>query len=61
MAGYEPTPVVLCGRMERVASGIIEGLKPEYEGMPAANSDQITPVALLHSDLLWIIQSYILL
>lgn len=27
-----PTPVILCGLSETIGSGVIEGLKPEYEG-----------------------------
>ncbi|KAA8652646.1 uncharacterized protein ATNIH1004_001551 [Aspergillus tanneri] len=31
MAGYRTLPVLLCGRLERVGSLVIEELKPEYE------------------------------
>lgn len=27
-----PIPIVLCGKAERIGRGVIEGLKPEYEG-----------------------------
>lgn len=29
----KPIPIVLCGKAEVVAKPLIEGLKPEYEGM----------------------------
>ena len=28
-------PVILCGKTEQIAQGVIAGLKPEYEGTPA--------------------------
>lgn len=39
MASHESLPVVLCGRLEKVGSLIIEELKPEYEGMSAVIRD----------------------
>lgn len=39
MASNQSLPVVLCGRLEKVGSLIIEGLKPEYEGMSAVIYD----------------------
>jgi hypothetical protein len=33
MTGPKALPVLLCGRLERVGSLVIEELKPEYEGM----------------------------
>lgn len=27
-------PVILCGKTEAIGSGVIEGLKPDFEGTP---------------------------
>lgn len=33
MASSEPIPVVLCGLDQATGSRVIEGLKPDYEGV----------------------------
>lgn len=29
-----PQPVILCGKTEQIATGVIANLKPEFEGKP---------------------------
>ena len=31
-SSQQPTPIILCGKSEHVGAGVVEGLKPEYEG-----------------------------
>lgn len=33
MAASTPIPIILCGKTEQIGQGVIEGLKPEFEGM----------------------------
>ncbi|OLN87223.1 hypothetical protein CCHL11_03602 [Colletotrichum chlorophyti] len=41
-------PVALCGKTEQVGRGVIEGLKPEYEGEPLYPSKHHTPPGEKH-------------
>jgi hypothetical protein len=45
MAGHRAVPVIGCGRREEVGALVIEGLKPEYEGMRMAIPPRITDMA----------------